>query len=567
MHRVSVHVITNTTVRVDNILVSGKSTGAHIRNLEEVLQRLTKTGLRLNAQKCVFFADEVVYLGQKVTSEGVQTVAEEVKAVTVAPNPENVTQLKSYLGMINYYHRYLPNLATEFHALYALLHKGTPWKWGASQEEAFRKSKEMLKSSQLLLHFDSTKEVILSYDASPYGLGAVLAHHMTDGSERPIACASRMLQQAEKNYLQVEKEGLAMIFSVRKFHQYLYGLSFTVYTDHKPLLGLFGENKSVPTMAAERIKRWALMLTAYEYTIQYRKRTENADVLSRLPLTEDVKVPTISSAIAVLAHLETTPVKVDNIRPWTSRDPVCSKVKRYILRGWPTHLTKEEENLEPYYHWRNELSVEEGCILGGQRVVVPSQGRTILLDELHLGHPGICRMKALARSTLWWPNIDKKLEVRVKSCNECLRNKHKPAEAPLHPWEFPGRSWSRLHIDCTGSVQGKMILVIVDSYSKWIEAHAVTMATATATINKLRLTFATHGLPDIIISDNGANFTSEEFAAFMKSNGIKHVRTAPYHPASNGQADRVVQTVKEELQKQEGETLEVRLAKVLFHHR
>ena len=140
------------------------------------------------------------------------------------------------------------------------------------------------------------------------------------------------------------------------------------------------------------------MLAGYEYTIQYRKGTENvnADALSRLPLTEDVTVPTISSAIAVLAHLETIPVKVDNIREWTTRDPVCSKVRRYILQGWPAHLTKEEENLKPYYHRRDELSVEEGCILWGQRIVVPPQGRTVLLDELHLGHPGICRMKALA---------------------------------------------------------------------------------------------------------------------------------------------------------------------------
>ena len=183
-------------------------------------------------------------------------------------------------------------------------------------------------------------------------------------------------------------------------------------------------------MAAERIKRWALMLAAYEYTIQYRKGTENAnaDALSRLPLTEDVKGPTISDV-----KVQTTPVKVDNIREWTTRDPVCSKVKRYILQGWPAHLKKEEENLKPYYYRRDELSAEEGCILWGQRVVVPPQGRTVWLDELHLGHPGICRMKALARSTMWWPNIDRELEIRVKSCNECLQMKHKPAEAPLHP--------------------------------------------------------------------------------------------------------------------------------------
>ena len=103
---------------------------------------------------------------------------------------------------------------------------------------------------------------------------------------------------------------------------------------------------------------------------------------------------------------------------------------------------------------------------------------------------------------MWWPNIDKELEIRVKSCNGCLWNKYNPAEAPLHPWKFSGRPWPRLHIDYAGPVQGKMILVIVDSYSKWIEAHVVTTATATATINKLQLTFATHGLPDIIVSDN-----------------------------------------------------------------
>ncbi|CAB4019800.1 uncharacterized protein K02A2.6-like [Paramuricea clavata] len=172
--------------------------------------------------------------------------------------------------MLNYYHRFLPNVATILEPLHRLLRQGTKWEWGEEQKAAFDYAKELLQSADLLIHFDPTKPLILATDASNYGVGAVLSHVFPDGTEKPIAYASRSLNAAERNYSTIEKEALATIFGVKKFHKFLYGQSFTIKTDHKPLEGLLNDKKGVPTQAAPRIQRWALTLAAYEYKIQYK---------------------------------------------------------------------------------------------------------------------------------------------------------------------------------------------------------------------------------------------------------------------------------------------------------
>ena len=179
--------------------------------------------MRLNSKKCVYMMSEVIYLGEKITAEGIQPLEEKVEAIQQAPAPTNVSELKSYLGMVNYYQRYLPNLSTVLAPLHLLLQKDKKWTWGQSQEHAFKKSKEMLVSTQLLVHYDSETELILASDASPHGVGSVLSHRMEDGTERPIAYASRTLSPAEKTYSQLEKEASSIIFGVKKFHQYLFG--------------------------------------------------------------------------------------------------------------------------------------------------------------------------------------------------------------------------------------------------------------------------------------------------------------------------------------------------------
>ena len=273
-------------VRVDDILVSGANDDDHLRNLEEVLKRLAEAGLRLKKGKCVFMESQVTYLGHRVRKEGIQAMEDKVDAISNAPPPKNVSELKSYLGMINYYQKFLPNLSSVLAPLHKLLNSQSSWHWGKEQQKAFEQSKSFLKSSKLLVHYDDKKELTLACDASQYGLGAVLSHKMEDGSEHPISFASRTLTKAERNYSNLEREALAVIFGVKKFHQYLYGRQFALETDHKPLESLFNVKKAIPVMAAARIQRWALTLAAYNYTIKYKPGKEhcNADALSRLPL-------------------------------------------------------------------------------------------------------------------------------------------------------------------------------------------------------------------------------------------------------------------------------------------
>ena len=262
--------IPQVVVRIDDILVTGKTRNKHLEHLKEVLARLDKAGIRLKLKKCVFLQNQVIYLGHRINKDGIQPIEGKVRAIQEAPAPTNVKELQAFLGMLNYYACYLPNLSTVLAPLHELLAKDCKWTWGKRQVEAFNQAKGMLNSSDLLVHYDPSKELVLSCDASPYGLGAVLSH-IVDGKERPISYASRTLSPAERNYAQLDKEGAAVIFGLKKFHQYLYGQKFKIFTDHKPLLGLFKADKAVPTMALPRIQRWALLLAAYDYELVYRE--------------------------------------------------------------------------------------------------------------------------------------------------------------------------------------------------------------------------------------------------------------------------------------------------------
>ena len=226
----------------------------------------------------------------------------------------------------------------------------------------------------------------------------------------------------------------------------------------------------------------------------------------------------------------------------------------------------EEDKLKPFWHRKVELSCQDGCILWGNRVVVPKAGREEVLRELHDAHPGETRMKRLARMFVWWPRITYDIEATVKKYPECQKNQPSPALAPMIPWHWPTRPWSRLHIDFAGPFLNHMYLILVDSHSKWIEVHVMSSITASATVQCLRGIFAQFGLPERIVSDNGPTFTSQEFQQFLHKNGIHHTTPPPYHPASNGLAERAVKTFKAGVKKLTG-NIHTRIARFLFNYR
>ena len=225
---------------------------------------------------------------------------------------------------------------------------------------------------------------------------------------------------------------------------------------------------------------------------------------------------------------------------------MLSKVRKWILHGWPG---KRSLGFQPYTTRKDELSEQLGCVLWGSRVVIPAKCRDALLKELHESHPGISRMRSLARSHIWWPKMDADIELCVRNCGMCQDGANIPQASALHLWEWPGRPRFRVHMDYAGPIQNKGILLIVDACSKYIDAHVVSSPSSAVTERMLRRTFATHGSPLVIVSDNASSFTSREFSRFCALNGIKHVRCASYHPSSNGLAERAVQTIKSGVEK------------------
>lgn len=332
-----------------------------------------------------------------------------------------------------------------------------------------------------------------------------------------------------------------MIYGVQQFHQYFYGRRFTLVTDHRPLTMILSPTKGVPPLAAARMQRWALRLSAYTYDVEFRSSREhgNADGLSRLPLDNQEQPAT--SSVFTIGQIQALPVTAERIEATTRQDPILSRVHRYVRQGWPTSAS---EAVKPYWNRRLELSTEGGCLLWGDRLIVPQKLRSRIVEELHQDHPGVVRMKAVARSYLWWPGLDRELEECAKSCISCRVVKSSPARAPLHPWLWPAKPWQRVHVDFAGPFMGKTFLIVVDAHSKWAEVIEMPSTTAGRTIMDFRRLFAAYGLPEQLVIDNGPQFISQEFSLFMRMNGVKHIGCTPYHPSSNGAAERFVQTFK-----------------------
>lgn len=553
---------------LDDVLVSERAGSDDV--LKAVLQRFRESGVKLRLDKCKFRQVSVTYLGHRIDRQGLHPIEKNVEAITEAPSPKNVAELRSFLGMITFYSKFLPNISSLLAPLYRLLEKNRHWLWEQEQQTAFDKAKRCLQQAGVLVHFDPSQPLKLECDASQKGIGAVL-FHTTGNVNKPIGFRSRTLSKAEKNYSQLEREALALVFGVMKFRDYLLGREFILVTDHQPLLGLLRPDRPTPPLAAARIQRWALYLGGFRYKLQYSpgKQLLNSDALSRLP--QETSEPTTEGEppdyVLALACVQEGVVSAEELQALTAGDPVLSKVMQYTRDGWPSSSKALERSLLPFYDRRLELSLAHRLLYWGRRVVIPVNAQHRMLHMLHETHQGSSAMKSIARSAFWWPGMDHDIEQLSAGCTSCIQNRPMPVSAPPVNWPTCQENWSRVHLDFAGPIKGSMILVLVDAHSKWIEAVPMKQATTSSTITCLRSIFGRFGIPRTIVSDNGTQFTSQEFADFANNNNITHLRTAAFHPQSNGLAERAVRTVKDGLKKMNQGRLEDCLCRLLFNYR
>lgn len=450
-------------------------------------------------------------------------------------------------------------MASKLSPLYQLLQKKMKFIWSKECQSSFETLKKEICSDKVLTPFQVNLPVTLATDASPTGYGAVLSHVMPDRTERPIAFASKSLSKAEKGYSQLDKEAAALIWGLKKFFQYCYGRKITLIIDNQPLSRILHPEKALPTTTAIRLVHYANFLAGFNYDIKLRKTTEhaNADYFSRLEPTTNAQDKLTDDDVFYLNQLSIMPVTMKEIKQATAKDVELRQLYHEIQSG-----TGNTSKL-------HEFSLQDSCIFYGTRIVVPKQLQQQILQELHTAHTGIVKMKALARSYVWWKNIDLDIERMVRECKTCCLLQKNPTKVQTHSWEYPKEPWSRIHIDYAGPFLNNYFLIVVDAYTKWLEVIPTTTITATATINILKNLFTTFGLPITIVSDNGRQFRSEEMMRFLKENGVQSKFTAPFHASTNGQAERCVQTFKTKLKSMQNEkgTVQEKLSRFLMMYR
>ena len=516
----------------DDIIVHGRTVEEHDCRLRQTLQRIQEKGLTLNKEKCTFRMTELTFMGYLLSHKGIGPTASRVKAVLDAKEPQSASEVRSFLGLVNFSARFIPDLSTIAEPLRVLTRKQTQFVWAQKQQVAFDSLKEVLARAGTLAYFDrDAKETKLITDASPVGLGAVLVQKQ-EGVECVIAYASRSLSDVEKRYSQTEKEALGIVWGCERFNMYLYGVEFTLLTDHKPLEVIYS-SKSKPSA---RIERWVLRLQSYKFNVQYIPGNHNiADPLSRLTNVESLCVN--SDAEEYIRHVaeKATPlaISIQEVERESEDDPEISQLRKSLQTG-------EWDNVPPQYKAvRNELCTLGKLVLRGTRLVIPAKLRNQVVELAHEGHQGLVKSKQRLRTKVWWAGIDKQVETKCKTCHGCqLVGLPTPPE-PIQSTEFPNQPWQQLAADLMGPLpSGEYIFVVVDYYSRYFECDILRSVVSSKIIESLEKMFSVHGLPLSIKTDNGPQFISDEFEAYLRGNAIQHKTSTPLWPQANGEVER-----------------------------
>ena len=414
-----------------------------------------------------------------------------------------------------------------------LLKEDNQFLWDAAQERSFQELKKTISEAPVLKFFDVKDSVEIPCDASDRGLGCCI---MQNG--QPCAYASRSMTDTEAHYPQIEKETLSIVFAVERFEQCVYGRPVKVETDHKPLESIF---KKSLISAPKRLQRMLLRLQKFDLEVTYKKGTEMvlADTLRRAYTVPQPREPAAEAtrgetekdveSINMTQYIPMSEETQTRMQRETEEDEDLRDLKTVIRHGWPLRKEDVPVKVRDYFPFRDELTMQNGLIFKGERLVVPTSLREEMTEKLHSSHIGIQGCLRRARETLYWPGMNKKVEDYIAKCSTCNSYQSEQAKKPMISHHIPTRPWEKVGTDLF-ELNNRDFLITVDYYSNYFEVDRLTSKTAKEVINKTKANFARHGIPDQVFSDNGQPFSSSDFENFAAVYGFEHNTSSPNYP-------------------------------------
>ena len=524
-------------VYLDDLLIASPDMDTHLQHLRQVFQLLSDNGILINAQKSEFAVPSLDFLGHRVSAIGITPLSSNVQAIMDYPQPTTTSQLRRFLGLVNFYHRFVPHCADILQPLHSLLSahptrpKSTPLTWTPDAEQAFASIKTALADASLLNHPHPTAEVCLMTDASLTGVGGALQQRI-DGAWQPLSFFSRKLTPTQQRYSTFGRELLAIYLSVRHFRPFLEGRVFHVATDHRAL------QSALPCSAdryTPREVRHLQFISEFTTDIRYVPGVSNdaADALSRATISSVTANPTVTLADIAAAQADD------------------AELRQLLVDG----STSLQLSRQPCLTTSSELIVDTRT--GSARPFVPAVLRRRVFDSLHrLSHPGIRSTQRLISERFVWPCMQRDIRQWTRACHSCQRTKTgRHTAAPLGAFPLPDARFQHIHLDLVGplppSAGFRYLVTCVDRFSRWpIAVPIADMQASTVVQAFIDQWIANFGVPATLTTDRGAQFESRLFSEFCRRFGIRRLRTTAYHPAANGMVERFHRQLKSALRSQ-----------------
>lgn len=544
-------------VYCDDLLICADNEAEHDRILKQVFERAKVCNVRFNKRKFQYKLKEVKYFGHIFSKKGIKIDPDRIKAIVELKSPKNKKELQIILGMINYLRRFVPGLAEMAAPLQTLLKKDIEWLWTSIHENAFTEIKNCISQAPVLQNFNSDLPVTIQCDASRDGLGCCL---MQNG--KPVSYASRSLSSAERNFSQIEKELLSVVWATKKFHYFIYGRKCTVLNDHKPLETLL--KKGIHEIPSTRLQRLKLKLLKYDIEYKYLKGKlmHVADLLSRSFLNETESDETymyeVVHCIGQASYLHCTEEQKQELISETVKDDELMQLTDFNKNGWPEKIGQVPDTIKYYYKFKTDITIDKGLVFMKDKLIIPKSLRRNILQKLHEGHLGISKMKQCLRNMYYWPKSDEHIENFVRKCFACQTYQNNNVKEPLLSHDVPTLAFSKIGVDIM-DFKKKSYLVIYDYTTKWLDIKNLTSKSANSIINCLIEIFTQFGIPKVVVSDH-VPFDSRECHNFASEWGFKFTFSSPRYPQSNGMAERGVQIAKKMLNKCSEDRTDYRLA-------